>query len=202
MVRRMGKFIRASCLLLCLLILAGCGTGVPDTIDTPTVSVGKKGQITLWQVGTFDRDDYILSELQTFAEEEAARFNLSGGQGAVTVESVEALEDSPLVVVRYEFDGWESCTQFCGEIFFVGTVREAGLQGFSTGVALTGVKDGVPLPEGQMGQWPDRRLVITNMKTRIYCSGSVTHVSGGTVVNKDGSVDTSGVEGLAYILLK
>ncbi len=112
---------------------------MPDTIEAPTILVEKKGRITLWQVGEFSRDDYILSELQTFAQEETARFNLSRGvDGAVTLESVEMQEDSSLAVVKYQFDGWESCTRFCGEVFFFGTVKEAVRQGFSAGVALTG----------------------------------------------------------------
>ncbi len=58
------------------------------------------------------------------------------------------------------------------------------------------------MPESQLAQWTDRSLVVTDMKANIYCSGTVTHVSSGAVLNKDGSVDTSGVEGLVYILLK
>ncbi len=176
---------------------------MPDTIEAPTILVEKKGRITLWQVGEFSRDDYILSELQTFAQEETAQFNLSRGvDGAVTLESVEMQEDSSLAVVKYQFDGWESCTRFCGEVFFFGTVKEAVRQGFSAGGALTGVKDGAQVPESQLAQWTDRSLVVTDMKANIYCSGTVTHVSSGAVLNKDGSVDTSGVEGLVYILLK
>ena len=158
---------------------------MPDTIEAPTILVEKKGRITLWQVGEFSRDDYILSELQTFAQEETAQFNLSRGvDGAVTLESVEMQEDSSLAVVKYQFDGWESCTRFCGEVFFFGTVKEAVRQGFSAGVALTGVKDGAQVPESQLAQWTDRSLVVTDMKANIYCSGTVTHVSSGAVLNK------------------
>lgn len=200
----MGKFgWIAAVLCLCSFFLTGCGdVKVPDTIDTPTASVGKKGQITVWQVGEFDKDDYILSELEAMAVDEVARFNEATHKGAASVESVEALPDgSGKVVVEYRFDGWESCGDFLEEDFFFGTVKEAGLRGFDLKVDMKDAQGGGALT-GQLGQSGDKYLLITDMKGDIYSSYKASYISVGAVLNQDGSVDTSGVEGFAYILFQ
>lgn len=206
LVQDMGKLKSAAAFLcLCFVFLTGCGEAkVPDVIDAPTVSIGKKGQITVWQVGEFDRADYILSELKDMAVEEATQFNIAMQKNAaVAVESVEALQDgSGRVMVVYKFDGWESCGEFLEEDLFFGTVKEAALKGFNTNVSMKGAKDGAVFTGEQLKQSGDKYLVITDMKANIYCSGRVAYISGDAALNEDGSVDTSGVEGLAYILLK
>lgn len=202
----MGKFGRVAILLcLCSAFLAGCGrTKAPDAIDAPTVSIGKKGQVTVWQVGEFDREDYVLSELKAMAVEEAARFNVAVQKNAaVAVEGVDSLPDgSGRVMVVYKFDGWESCSEFLEEDLFYGTVKEALLKGFDANVNLKNAKDGGAFTGEQLRQSTDKYLVITDIKANIYCSGKVAYISGDAVLNQDGSVDTSGVEGVAYILLK
>lgn len=205
-VQDMGKLKSAAALLcLCFVFLTGCGEAkAPDGIDTPTVLVNKKGQITVWQVGEFDRADYILSELKDMAVAEAAQFNIAMQKNAaVAVESVEALPDgSGRVMVVYKFDGWESCGEFLEEDLFFGTVKEAVLKGFDTNVSMKSAKDGAIFTGEQLKQSGDKYLVITDIKANIYCSGKVAYISGDAVLNEDGSVDTSGVEGFAYILLK
>lgn len=193
----------AAILGLCLLCLAGCGTAkVPEIVESPSVAVGKDGEVSVWQIGAFDKTDYILSELQDMAVREAAQFNSSSGSdAAVTVEKVEALEGEK-VVVAYRFDGWESCSAFLEENLFFGTVADAVLKGIDRGTAMKSVKDNSPLSEDQLLKETDKSLIITDMKANIYCPGKVTYISEGASVNEDGSVDTSGVEGTACILLQ
>jgi len=202
----MGKLGRAAAFLgLCAVFLVGCGdVKVPDVIDSPAVAVDRKGEVMLWQVGEFNREDYILEELRTMAVEEAAQFNMEKKvDDAVAVEKVEALEGGR-VIVEYRFDGWESCTDFVDETLFYGTLKEAAVNGYDAGavMALRSVKDGSLPEEGVQGGWMGRPIVITDMKADVYCYGTVTYISEGAVLNEDGSVDTSGVEGIAYILLK
>ena len=123
MMRKYGRLAAALC--LCIVFLSGCGEAkVPDIVDTPSVAVSKEGEVTVWQVGLFDKADYVLSELQAMATQEAAQFNsASGREAAVTVDKVEALEDgSGKVVVAYRFDGWESAVGFLEEELYFGTV--------------------------------------------------------------------------------
>ena len=193
----------AAVICLCLIFLTGCGVAkVPDVVDTPSVAVSKEGEVTVWQVGLFDRSDYILSELQSMAVEEAGRFNSAQGkEAAVAVEKVEALEDgSGKVVVAYRFDGWESCTAFLEEELFYGTVADARFRNLAEGISLKSVKDGTPLSEEQLAQEADGHVIITDMKANVYCPGKVTYISDGAEVNQDGSIDTSGADGTVYIV--
>lgn len=202
----MGKSRRlAAFLFLCVLFLAGCGNAkVPDSIEASTIAVGKKGEIRLWQVGEFDHEDYLVEELRAMAVEEAARFNLARQEDrAAAVEKVEVLEGGR-VIVEYRFERWESCTDFLDETVFYGTLKEAQQNGYDTRIVmeLKSVKDGSLPEEGALEGWMSRFLVITDIKADVYCPGKVVYISDGAVLNEDGSVDTSGVEGVAYILLK
>lgn len=203
MMEKYGRIAAAVC--LCLIFLTGCGEAkVPDLVDTPSVAVSKEGEVTVWQVGLFDKSDYILSELQSMAVEEAGRFNIAQGkESAVAVEKVEALEDgSGKVVVEYRFDGWASCTTYLKEELFYGTVADAGFRGLEMDISLKSVKDGTPLSEDALRQETGSYLIVTDMKANVYCPGKVTHISEGAEVNQDGSIDTSGADGKVYILFK
>ena len=81
MMIKYGKLAAALC--LCALFLVGCGgVKVPDIVDTPSVAVDKEGAVTVWQVGLFDKTDYVLSELQAMASAEAGQYNSSVGKSA------------------------------------------------------------------------------------------------------------------------
>lgn len=199
--RKSGK--SALAFWLCVLFLAGCGEGkVPDVVEVPTVAIGKEGNITVWQVGEFDKPYYNLAELTNMAVREAQEYNAAKGKEAVVVEKTEMLGDGVRVVVSYRFDGWESCTEFGGEHIFYGTVQEAAAKGFGTDVILRNVKDNTLLTETQLKSAEGQKLVITDIKANVYCPGMVTHISDGAAVNGDGSVDAAGLDGLVYILLK
>lgn len=205
MVKRCAGLAAVCCLLT--VALAGCGSvKVPDVIEAPTVSVSNKGQISVWLVGDFGKDYYDLSELTAMAAEEAAEFNASvGNEGreAVTLEKVETLPDNESkVVVSYRFDGWESYTAFNEETLFYGTVGEAIQEGFDTKIVLRNVEDNTLIAGEQFRQASEKHVIITDVKADIYCPGKVTYVSGGAVLNADGSVDTAQAEGTVYILLK
>lgn len=200
MMKKYGRL--AAVLVLCMAFLAGCGVAkVPDIVDTPSVAVSKEGEVTVWQVGLFDKTDYILSELQAMASEEAGRFNSSSGKAsAVTVEKVEALEDgSGKVVVAYRFDGWESASAFLEEEIFFAAAADAVLDGRTAGMSLKGVKDSAPFSEEQLKQ-ATGTVLITDIKGNVYCPGKVICISEGADVNSDGSINTAGTEGPVCIL--
>ncbi len=176
-----------------------------------------EGQIRYWLTGEFDRDYYRISELNQMAVEEVQKFNAekteTGAGGAenanaerqypAIVENVSvSATDTDTVIVRYLFDGWESFTQFNEEDLFYGTVAEAKLQGFSVDTGLVSVKDDSVHSAEEIKNLADRYIVITNVRADIYCPGKVTHVSGGAVLNEDGSVNTTETDGIVYILLK
>ena len=91
------RVLAAVCICFLLMMLAGCGgAGVPDTVETTTICIDKKGGVTYYLAGAFDREYYQLEELTSMAEKEAAEFCESAGASAVTVEKVELVPE----------DGW------------------------------------------------------------------------------------------------
>ncbi len=199
--KRLGRL--AGILCVCAIFLAGCGGAkVPETVDKPTVFVGKEGEITVWQVGQFDKAYYQLSELASMAEREAAAYNAEKGkEAAVTVEKTEALDGGKAMVV-YRFDGWESCTDFGEDHLFFGTVKDAATNGFDMGTPMKSVKDDSMLDVGLLGQSYGEYLLVTDIKANIYCDRRVVYISASAAVNEDGSIKPSEEEDLVYILMK
>lgn len=202
----MGKFGKlAAAVGLSACFLAGCGAVMmPDTVDTPTLSIDKAGQIRLWLVGEFDKTYYELEELEEMAAEEARQYNMSKGvESAVSVEGARLLDsESGKVVLEYRFDGWESCTDFTKDEIFYGTVGEAVSRGFGMNVTMRSVKDNALFTEEQLRQSADRRLIIVGLAADIYCPGKVICVSEGAALNEDGSIASGETEGSLYILLQ
>lgn len=192
-------------LCLCAVFLASCGAAkLPEVIQEPTVSITKEGTAAVWLVGDFDKNYYNLSELTSMAVEEAGQFSASrGSEDSAVVEKVELLQnDSSKVVVSYRFSDCDSCGDFLGNVLFYGTVREAIQKGFGTDVIMRSISDNTLFTEAQLKEAADKYVVITDIKANIYCPREVTHVSNGALVNEDGSINPSVVEGAVYILLK
>ena len=188
------------CICLLLMAFAGCGgAGVPDTVETTTICIDKKGGVTYYLAGAFDREYYQLEELTSMAEKEAAEFCESAGASAVKVEKVELVpEGGDKVVITYRFDGCEAFEGFNNSGLFYGTVGEAKDAGYAVGVVLTNEK-GEELP---LNADMDRRVIITDAKALVYCPSKATGVSVGAALKEDGSVDTTAAEGTVIILLK
>lgn len=195
----------AACLCLCAVVLAGCGAPkVPETIMAPTVAVSKEGETAVWLVGDFDKDYYSISELTSMAVEEAADFCAARqNENAAVVEKVEAMQDgSPRIVVSYRFDSCESCQEFLGNEIFYGTVGEAVQKGYSMDAIMRSISDSTLFTEAQLKEATDKYLVITDIKANIYCPRPVAYISNDALLNEDGSVNPSMVEGPVYILMK
>lgn len=189
--------------LLCVVVCHGAA--VPDAPETSAVSVSRKGKISAWYVEEFTEDYYSVEELTRMAEREAAEHNAAASdkKAAVTVKKVKLLPDNGgKIMVAYRFDSWESYTDFTGESLFYGTVGEAAAKGFGMDAVLKSVADGSLLAGDYLSLVTDRYVIITDVKTNIYSPREVTHISDGAFVNEDGGIDTSGVEGTVYILMK
>ena len=194
------RVLAAACICFLLMILAGCGgAGVPDTVETTTICIDKKGGVTYYLAGAFDREYYQLGELTSMAEKEAAEFCESAGSSAVTVEKVELVpEGGGKVVITYRFDGCEAFEGFNNIGLFYGTAGEAKDAGYAVNVVLTNEKgEEIPLNADM-----DRRVIITDAKAFVYCPSKAAGVSVGAALREDGSVDTTAAEGTVIILLK
>lgn len=197
------KYAFLSCLLAVL--LAGCDqVRVPEVVENTTISVNKKGEMTYYLVGEFDKDYYKLSELSAMATDEAAEFSGNDSENPkVTVSRVETLQnDATRVLIVYQFDSCLSFSEFNEGSFFYGTVEEADSQGLLEGAALKSVKDGSVKTEEQILQEGAKKLIVTDERAAIYCPAKVTCLSEGAVLNEDGSVDTTAAEETVYILME
>lgn len=199
----------ALCITLAVLMMTGCGEAkVPDTVDKPTLSIAKTGEVTEYLVGDFQKEYYSISELSSMAAEEAAKYNTvnqTGSTAPVKVEKVEALEDnSGRVCIVYRYDSAESYTGFNEGTLFYGTVGEAASQGYTVDAALisaSGREDDILTAE-QVGQATDKQLIIAPQGVYVYCPGKVQYISADAVMAEDGSVNTTEAEAPVYILLK
>lgn len=208
------------CLLICLLVLTGCGQSKgPGTIEGTTLSLDTAGKVTVYLVGNFGRDYYSLPELTGMVKEEAAEYNAShGGEEAVTVSNVEILEhDSSKAMILFQYDSAETYSDYNGANMFYGTVSEAAERGYAlASTPLTSVKDGTLATESYLNQnaagqhifiydYSAERLDAGESEQEsltVYCPYKVTYLSEGAVLNDDGSVEIGGCENVCYILMK
>lgn len=194
------RVMTAVCICCLLMSLAGCGgAGMPDMVETTTICIDKKGGVTYYLAGAFDREYYQLDELTSMAEKEAAEYCESAGASAVTVEKVELVpEGGDRVVITYRFGDCEAFEGFNESGLFYGTAGEAKDAGYAVNVVLTNEKgEEIPLDADMAG-----RVIVTDAKALVYCPSKVTGWSEGAALKEDGSVDTTAAEGTVYILLK
>lgn len=194
---------------LTMLCLCGCGEAkLPEIIDRPTVSVLKDGRVMAYLVEEFDKAYYDVEELKDMVVQEAGDYNNSKEQSfengfPVTVRDVSLVAgNEKKVCVVYEFSTADVYQHFLEQKLFCGTVMEAQLKNYKFDVTLQSVKDGSELSGNTLLENKEKKIIVTDAKAVIYCSGKVTHVSKGAVYNEDGSVDATGAEGLVYIILK
>lgn len=214
-------------LVLFAIMLSGCGqSGVPKDIRESTLVIDKSGRVTAYLVEEFDKNYYNISELSAMVQEDAANFGGSEANSKqVKIMGVDAMEgDSSRVVVTYRFDDTGSYEELIKDQLFYGTVAEAIQRGYAKGVTLQSVQDGTLMTETDLMQNLGEHLVIfypeqvqpdqvkLNPEAEeqgqivIYCPDKVEFVSQGAVVNQDGSISITWVEGSdyepVYILLK
>lgn len=196
-------------ILLTALCLCSCGEAkLPEVIDRPTVSLLKDGRVMAYLVEDFDKDYYDTEELSDMVVKEAEEYNNSKVQSLenglpVTVRDVARVTgNEKKVCVAYEFSTADVYQHFLGQKLFSGTVMEAQMKNYKFDITLQSVKDGSELSGDALLENKDKKIIVTDAKAVIYCSGKVTHVSKGAVYNEDGSVDATAAEGLVYIILK
>lgn len=199
--------IRLSGLLcLCMLFLSGCSqTKEPEAITAPTILVSDKGIITQYLVGDFEKDYYNVDELGSMVMEEAAELNADrkGEEPAVEVLSVERpADDSGKVVVVIQYPDAESYRKYNEADFFYGTVAQAHEAGYDLDIEMTSVKDGTVIGESEIYDLGTRHILIAQTDSSIICPKKVLYISEGLKVKEDGSIDSSGTEGISYIITK
>lgn len=205
---RIKKFLAAGLSGLLILSLAGCGqtAKLPETVVNTSLVVEKDGKVTSYLVNTFDKDFYTLDGLEEMVREEAEEFNTAHKDAeaeAMTVKSVQMLDDGAMVQVVQEFDNADSYAGYNEKDLFYGTRVEALAQGLSINLELVNAADGTPADSDKLNKALEKNhLIITNASAYIYCPYPVLYVSEGVVMGEDGYVDASQSDGVVTILMK
>lgn len=205
----MSRYRKAGvCLLLCMCMFTGCGQAkLPEEVEVDTISVDKDGVVNSYLVRDFDKDYYNIDDLRSMAVEEAAAYNTQkavGNNTPVTVENVDLITGAGTRArVEYTYSSGEMFSDFSENDLFYGTVEFAIASGEWKASALVAVKDSAEVT-GEMitEKYSDKHLIITDAKAMIYCPYQVLCFSKGAVLNEDGSVDPSLVDGECVILMK
>ena len=197
----------AAFLSVALMALTGCGKPwLWGKVQENTLVVEKDGAVTLCLVDSFEKEYYSIPELLEFAEAEADAYNrghpCGSDEDAVTVESVEFIGDEKAkVLLRESFDSADTYEAFEGGILFTGTVGEALDMGFDLEQRLHSAKDRCELPEEWHLQNKAQKILITDLKGKVYVPGRVWALSQGECL-AGGAVDTMGTQGNVLLLLK
>ena len=109
-----------------LLVLAqGCSSSAPAE---DTISVDKKGKVTVTVVEDFDKDYYDADELAEEIEEEIAAYNVNFATDRITLGEFE-VEDG-IATLQLIFDAGRYYADYMDVTLFSGTVAEALEEGY------------------------------------------------------------------------
>ncbi|MDE6738160.1 MAG: hypothetical protein K2K07_03620 [Lachnospiraceae bacterium] len=140
--------------------LAGCGQD--ELPEVSTVSIGKDGGIVQQIVGSFEQDYYDMDSLKALASQRVTEYCADSGADSVALASVEEKDGSVLICFNYATD--RDYKDFNNRELFVGTLLEAGNQGYGLeGVAFVSA-DGKPMELGYMEDHDKTKIVIIGTK--------------------------------------
>lgn len=189
--------------MLCLLVLAGCGVAkVPDTVTDASLILDSDGRITSYIAGVFDRDYYDINDLKKMAQEEVAAYNTAnqtGENALVVLKEVQVpKEGGQSVLVGYSYDSAATYQDYTGNLFFYGTLEEAGKAGWqfeelNQMLYDTRKKKSIVSKELSAANMAKKHVILLAEGTRVYCPYKVAYISESAQALEDGSISTAGV---------
>ena len=190
------------------MFLVGCGK--EDSWDQWTqecMAINKNGQITYCVTGAFNEEYYDLEELTGMAVQEVEKFNgehKKDDNVPVTVVDISKIgENGEAVRVVYQFDGCKSYSDFVeSELYFERLAETFQNQRIYTGTELMGKSESLILDDAAKAKYKERHVIVTDVKTLIHTPYAAQYYSYGVKVLEDGTIDTTGCEDTAIILLK
>lgn len=140
--------------------LIGCGQDKAPEVSS--VSIGNDGTITHQIVGDFEQNYYEVEGLKTLAEDRVAEYCANNGGDSVTLESVEEKDGSILIRLHYATD--QDYSEFNHRELFLGTLTEAGKQGYLLEAVPFVSVDGEATEIGFMEDLDKKQIVIIATK--------------------------------------
>lgn len=205
----MGKKMRHAVLaiILCLGMLAGCGSGI--SADENTVFVKKDGSVVSVDVENFDANTYDEQGLKEYVEQTISEYNEENGKNLVKLKNLSVKDGQAKLTLQYASAA--DYRKLSGIDFFAGTLAEALAAGYTFDADFASVKDGVPFAcdTGEFINDSSYKVVIIKGNTNVQVKGKIAYVStantklldGSTVSIREGnflfgtSADTQGTEG-------
>lgn len=186
-------------LMLGTLPLTACNTGE----GISSVSMLKDGTVKSAIVEDFDKSYYDKDELQQMILEEAASYNRSAGEKAISVDKVSVENGVARVEITYADS--EAYAAFNDGVFFVGSALEAKKEGYDLNKVFVSADDEL-ITAGitDILEISDAKVLITDMKDQLTLDGKALYISSNVKTDKKCktvSFDETSEE-MAYIIYK
>ena len=159
--------------MLCLLSACGKETDV----DTNTVIIEKKGQITEAIVEDFEQPYYDQEELKREIEDKISQFNTQSGDGKEAVELEKFELEDKVIRVNITFPDSDAYTSFNEKQLFAGKVADVYERGYSFPQMKS--VDGSQISEADVLELGDKNAVILEEQQQVKVHGKITHISDG-----------------------
>ena len=159
--------------MLCLLSACGKETDV----DTNTVIIEKKGQITEAIVEDFEQPYYDQEELKREIEDKISQFNTQSGDGKEAVELEKFELEDKVIRVNITFPDSDAYTSFNEKQLFAGKDADVYARGYSFPQMKS--VDGSQISEADVLELGDKNAVILEEQQQVKVHGKITHISDG-----------------------
>lgn len=175
------NFSKTAVLLLAISIMTITACSMKN--EESTVSILKDGRIDSQIIENFEKPYYDQDELQQRILQEAASYNRMAGEGAISVEKVDA--DNGIVRVKMTYAKASDYAAFNNGVFFVGSIEEAREAGYDLNKVLSSTKDSlVTVGMSDMLAMTDVQILITDMKEPVTLNGKAAYISNNVTVNE------------------
>lgn len=198
--KKFYKLITVTLIFAGMLGIVSCGNKV-EKVSESLLTIEKDGTVRAEIVEDFMEGYYDKEELQQTILEQAASYNRNAGSGCITVEKVEAKDET--IIVQMTYAGTQDYADFNHAVFFLGTAKEAKEAGYNLNVVLSGVKDAQEtVGESDILGMEDGKILITNINDGIALNGKALYVSDNVITasNAKSIWYTGDEDGLAYIV--
>ena len=199
--------------LFAVFLLVGCGK---TTVEVTTIAIQKDGSIVHTMIEDFGEES--VDTLQSMmAEKVTAYGSISGAEGGIMVDAVEAEEGTVKVVMTYPdaeaFDGFMNMDVVAVDPalrapFFYGTVEDAYMQGFDLEISLQSVEgEGVLSGKSDILALGENKIIIYDNEMNLGAPVQISapeeplYISDNVTVAGKKAVEVSETDELAYILL-
>ena len=166
-----------------------------------SVSISNDGKVNSRIVENFDKSYYDQEELKQKILREADEYNLTAGEGAVSVEKVDVDED--VVKVEMTYATAADYAAFNDADFFVGSAAEAQDAGYNLNRVLISANNSLEtIGMSDILGMTDAKILITDAKDPVVLNGKAEYTSNNVTMDeklKTASFDEESKE-LAYII--